>query len=34
MDGCEIIEDAPPAAFFDNPQNERTRRLLRRILTD
>ena len=25
MDGGEIIEDAPPADFFDNPQNERTR---------
>jgi general L-amino acid transport system ATP-binding protein len=34
MDGGEIIEDAPPAAFFDNPQSERTRLFLSRILTD
>ena len=34
MDGGEIIEDAPPAAFFDNPQSERTRQFLSRILTD
>ncbi|MFT5486922.1 MAG: general L-amino acid transport system ATP-binding protein [Paracoccaceae bacterium] len=34
MDGGEIIEDAPPAAFFDDPQNERTRLFLSRILTD
>ena len=32
MDGGEIIEDAPPADFFDNPQNERTRLFLSRIL--
>jgi general L-amino acid transport system ATP-binding protein len=34
MDGGEIIEDAPPADFFDNPQNERTRLFLSRILSD
>jgi len=34
MDGGEIIEDAPPADFFDNPRNERTRLFLSRILTD
>jgi general L-amino acid transport system ATP-binding protein len=34
MDGGEIIEDAPPAAFFDNPQSDRTRLFLSRILTD
>jgi len=34
MDGGEIIEDAPPAAFFDNPQSERTRLFLSRILSD
>ena len=34
MDGAEIIEDAPPADFFDNPQNERTRLFLSRILSD
>ena len=32
MDGGEIIEDAPPADFFDNPQNERTRLFLSRVL--
>ena len=34
MDGGEIIEDAPPADFFDNPQNERTQLFLSRILSD
>lgn len=34
MDGGEIIEDAPPADFFDNSQNERTRLFLSRILSD
>jgi general L-amino acid transport system ATP-binding protein len=34
MDGGEIIEDAPPADFFDTPQNERTRLFLSRILSD
>jgi general L-amino acid transport system ATP-binding protein len=34
MDGGEIIEDAPPADFFDNPKNERTRLFLSRILSD
>jgi general L-amino acid transport system ATP-binding protein len=34
MDGGEIIEDAPPTDFFDNPQNERTRLFLSRILSD
>jgi general L-amino acid transport system ATP-binding protein len=32
MDGGEIIEDAPPSDFFDNPRNERTRQFLGRIL--
>ena len=34
MDGGEIIEDAPPTDFFDNPQNERTRLFLSRRLSD
>ncbi len=32
MDGGEIIEDATPDAFFDDPQQERTRRFLRAVL--
>ena len=32
MDEGEIIEEAPPAAFFDNPQNDRTKLFLSRIL--
>ena len=34
MDGGEIIEDAPPAAFFDAPGNDRTKLFLSRILAD
>jgi ABC-type polar amino acid transport system ATPase subunit len=32
MDQGEIVEVAPPAAFFDHPRNERTRRFLSQIL--
>ena len=32
MDRGEIVEQAPPQAFFDNPQNERTRLFLGQIL--
>jgi general L-amino acid transport system ATP-binding protein len=32
MDRGEIIESGPPKSFFDNPQNERTRRFLDQIL--
>jgi len=32
MDRCEIIEQNTPDAFFDNPQNERTKLFLSQIL--
>ncbi|MBF9235354.1 amino acid ABC transporter ATP-binding protein [Microvirga sp. BT350] len=32
MDGGRIIESAPPSEFFDNPQNERTKKFLSQIL--
>ncbi|MCF4995260.1 ATP-binding cassette domain-containing protein [Pseudomonas syringae] len=32
MDQGEIVEQAPPDVFFDNPQNERTQRFLSQIL--
>ncbi|SLN49925.1 amino acid ABC transporter ATP-binding protein [Oceanibacterium hippocampi] len=32
MDGGEIIEQAPPETFFDNPKSERTRLFLSQIL--
>jgi general L-amino acid transport system ATP-binding protein len=32
MDEGEIVEQDTPAAFFDNPRNERTRRFLSQIL--
>jgi len=32
MDGGEIIEQNPPAEFFGNPQNERTKLFLNQIL--
>ena len=32
MDRGEIVEEAPPEAFFTNAQNERTRRFLSQIL--
>jgi general L-amino acid transport system ATP-binding protein len=32
MDKGEIVEEAPPAQFFDNPQNERSRKFLSQIL--
>ncbi|TRX75966.1 amino acid ABC transporter ATP-binding protein [Pseudomonas mangiferae] len=32
MDKGEIVEQAPPDVFFDNPQNERTRLFLGQIL--
>src|SRR5437588_201117 len=31
MDGGAIIEDAPPAEFFGNPQHERTRKFLEAV---
>ncbi|NWG45976.1 MAG: amino acid ABC transporter ATP-binding protein [Alphaproteobacteria bacterium] len=33
MDEGEIIEEAPPQTFFENPQNERTRAFLSQILS-
>jgi ABC-type polar amino acid transport system ATPase subunit len=32
MDAGEIVEEGSPAAFFENPQQERTRRFLSKIL--
>jgi general L-amino acid transport system ATP-binding protein len=32
MDGGHIVEEAPPAVFFDNPQSERARLFLNQIL--
>ena len=32
MDQGEIVERAPPEAFFENPTNERTREFLAQIL--
>jgi general L-amino acid transport system ATP-binding protein len=32
MDRGEIVEEAPPEAFFDAPRNERTRQFLGQIL--
>ena len=32
MDAGEIIEDATPEQFFDDPQQERTRKFLRAVL--
>ena len=32
MDRGEIVEEAPPEQFFDNPQNDRTRLFLSQIL--
>jgi len=32
MDDGEIIEQAPPDQFFDNPQNERTKTFLSQIV--
>ena len=32
MDRGEIVEQAPPQVFFDNPQNERTKLFLGQIL--
>jgi general L-amino acid transport system ATP-binding protein len=34
MDEGEIIEQAPPAAFFANPENDRTKLFLSQILAD
>ena len=31
-DGGEVIEEAPPATFFENPKSERTQRFLQQIL--
>jgi len=33
MDRGEIIEEAPPDAFFSNPRSERTRAFLGQILS-
>ena len=33
MDAGEIVEEAPPAEFFDNPKNERTKKFLSQILS-
>jgi ABC-type polar amino acid transport system ATPase subunit len=32
MDQGQIIEEAPPAQFFENPTSDRTRTFLRQIL--
>jgi general L-amino acid transport system ATP-binding protein len=32
MDKGEIVEEAPPEAFFTNPRNERTKAFLGQIL--
>jgi general L-amino acid transport system ATP-binding protein len=32
MDGGEIIEQAPPSEFFENPKSERTKLFLSQIL--
>jgi ABC-type polar amino acid transport system ATPase subunit len=33
MDMGEIVEEAPPAEFFDNPKSERTQKFLSQILS-
>ena len=33
MDAGEIVEEAQPTEFFDNPRNERTKKFLSQILT-
>ena len=33
MDGGRIVEDAPPKQFFSNPQHERTKAFLSRVVT-
>ena len=33
MDGGEIIEENPPAEFFNNPRSERTKLFLSQILS-
>lgn len=33
MDAGEIVEEAPPATFFDNPKSERTKQFLSQILS-
>lgn len=33
MDEGEIVEEAPPAEFFDNPKSERTKKFLSQILS-
>ncbi len=33
MDQGEIVETGPPETFFDNPENERTRKFLEQILS-
>ena len=34
MDEGEIIEENTPTAFFDNPQNDRTKMFLSQIIVD
>ena len=34
MDEGEIIEENTPTAFFDNPQNDRTKMFLSQIISD
>jgi polar amino acid transport system ATP-binding protein len=33
IDGGEVVEDAPPARFFDQPQNRRTQDFLRAVIS-
>jgi ABC-type polar amino acid transport system ATPase subunit len=33
MDAGEIVEEAVPSEFFDNPKNERTKEFLSQILS-
>jgi ABC-type polar amino acid transport system ATPase subunit len=33
MDAGEIVEEAPPAEFFDTPKSERTKKFLSQILS-
>ena len=34
LDDGRIVEEAPPADFFDHPQTERAQRFLRTIIID
>lgn len=33
IDGGAVVEDAPPAQFFDSPENRRTRDFLRAVIS-